>query len=46
MRELSDVEFSVQDFIADDNPVYPTDSRALNTWEDFVPLGTPIWVVR
>lgn len=46
IMELSDVEFSVQDFIADDNPVYPTDSRALNTWEDFVPLGTPIWVMR
>ena len=44
IMELSDVEFSVQDFIADDNPVYPTDSRALNTWEDFVPLGTPVWV--
>ena len=44
IMQLSDIEFSVQDFINNDNPVYPTNGRALNTWNDFIPLGNPVWV--
>lgn len=46
IMELSDLSFSVQDFIANDNPVYPTDGRSLNTWEGFIPLGNPIWILK
>ena len=46
IMELSDIEFTVQDFISNDNPVYPTDGRALNNWDNFVPLGHPIWVKK
>lgn len=46
IMQLSGIEFSVQDFIENDNPVYPTGSRALNNWEKFVPLAEPIWVVK
>ena len=46
IMDLSDIEFSIQDFIKNDFPEYPTDSRALNTWENFVPLGTPVWGVK
>ena len=44
IMDLSDVEFTVQDFIKNDNPVYPTDGRTLNDWTNFVPLGNPVWV--
>ena len=44
IMRLSGIEFSVQDFIKNDHPVYPTDSRALNNREGFVPLGDPVWV--
>ncbi len=46
IMDLSEMEFSVQDFIKSDFPEYPTDSRTLDTWEDFVPLGTPVWVTN
>lgn len=46
IMELSDIEFTVQDFISNDNPVYPTDGRTLNNWDNFVPLGHPIWVKK
>ena len=41
--QLSDIEFTIQDFIKNDNPIYPTGSRGLNNWDDFVPLGNPKW---
>ena len=44
IMQLSDIEFSVQDFIANDNPIYPTGSRGLNNWNGFIPLGNPVWV--
>lgn len=44
IMQLSDIEFSVQDFINNDNPVYPVSGRALNVWEDFRPLGNPVWI--
>lgn len=44
IMELSEIEFSVQNFIENDNPVYPTDSRAFNSWKSFVPLGNPVWI--
>jgi len=46
IMQLSDIEFSVQDFIENDHPIYPKGSRGLNTWEKFVPLGNPVWVVK
>ena len=46
IMQLSDIEYSVEDFIKNDNPIYPTDGRALNTWDKFIPLGNPIWVVK
>lgn len=46
IMQLSDIDFSVQDFIENDHPIYPIGSRALNTWEKFVPLGNPVWVVK
>jgi len=46
IMDLSEIEFSVQDFIKNDYPEYPKDSRALNAWENFVPLGTPVWVTK
>ena len=46
IMDLSEIEFSLQDFIKNDFPEYPTDSRALNTWEKFVPLGNPVWVIK
>ena len=46
IMQLSDIEFSVQDFINNDNPVYPVSGRALNVWEDFRPLGNPVWINR
>ena len=44
IMELSDIEFTVQDFIVNDDPIYPTDSRALNNWVNFIPLGNPVLV--
>ena len=44
IMDLSDVEFTVQDFIKNDNPVYPTDGRALSNRTNFIPLGNPVWV--
>ena len=46
IMDLSEMEFSVQDFIKNDFPEYPADSRALNAWEGFVPLATPVWVTN
>jgi len=46
IMQLSDIKFTVQDFIENDHPIYPIGSRALNTWEKFVPLGHPIWVKK
>lgn len=46
IMDLSEIEFSVQDFIKNDYPEYPKDSRALNAWENFVPLGAPVWVTK
>lgn len=43
IMQLSDIEFTIQDFIKNDNPIYPTGSRGLNNWDDFVPLGNPKW---
>lgn len=46
IMQLSDIEFSVEDFIKNDNPVYPTGGRALNNWDKFVPLGNPVWIEK
>lgn len=43
IMQLSGCDFSIQDFIENDYPVYPSETR---TWSktDFVPLGSPIWI--
>ena len=46
IMDLSGINFSVQDFMADDNPVYPVTGRAVNRWGDFVPLGNPVWQLK
>ena len=46
IMQLSDIKFTVQDFIENDHPIYPIGSRALNTREKFVPLGRPVWVKK
>ena len=46
IMQLSDIEFTVQDFIQNDNPIYPTGGRALNNWTEFVPLGSPVWKIK
>lgn len=46
IMQLSDIDFSIQDFIENDRPIYPTNSRAMNTWEKFVPLSNPVRVLK
>ena len=46
IMELSEMEFSVQDFMANDNPVYPVAGRAVGNREDFIPLGNPVWKLK
>lgn len=44
IMELSEIEFSVQDFIENENPIYHTNSWVLNNCDDFEPLGNPVWI--
>ena len=44
IMKLSGIDFTIQDFIANDNPVYPTEGRSVQPTDDFIPLGSPKWM--
>lgn len=41
IMDFSGMNFSVQDFMANDNPEYPMTGRTVNQWGNFIPLGSP-----
>ncbi len=46
IMKLSNLDFSVQDFIKWDNPIYPSLSRVVQSVNSFEPLAEPKWIMK